>query len=303
MKRLFSFNIFLAFLALSPAAAAHRVLACEPEWAALAQEIGGSEVSVQSATTGRQDPHHVEARPGLKAKLRNADLLICTGLGVEDAWLPLLLRDSGNEKVRPGKLGHLIAGDYVTRLEVPARLDRADGDVHAEGNHHIQGDPRNFLILAGVLAERLGRIDPAHAAYFQARRRDFEARWRQAIAGWEERAAPLKGAAFVEHHRAWSYLARWLGMREVATLEPKPGMEPTIAHLNEVLASLKREPAAFILRAPYNNPRAADWLSERANLPVAVVPTTIGGDERASDLFALFDDIIDRLLAAKRASA
>jgi len=299
-KALAVLTVSALLLAHAQCAVAHRVLACEPEWAALAEELGGTMITVHSATTGLQDPHRIEARPSLIARARNADLLICTGLGVETGWLPILLRESGNDKIQPGQPGYLEAGDYVEKLDIPKRLDRAEGDVHAQGNHHIQCDPRNILRVADALAKRLTRMDPAHEAYFQARHKSFSERWTQAIKRWEKEAAPLKGLAFVEHHRAWPYLSRWLGLREVAALEPKPGMEPTVAHLTSVLAILQREPARMIVRSPYNNGRAAEWLSERAKLPVVVLPSTVGGNDDAGDLFGLFDDIIRRLLAAAR---
>src|ERR1035437_5004468 len=144
IKTLFGFIALGFLIAQAQCALAHRIPACEPEWAALAEELGGTMVTAHSATTGLQDPHRIEARPSLIARVRNADLLICTGLGVEVGWLPILLRESGNDKVQPGQLGYLEAGDYVEKLDIPKRLDRADGDVHAQGNHHIQGDPRNI---------------------------------------------------------------------------------------------------------------------------------------------------------------
>ena len=299
-KALAALTVSALLLAHTQCAVAHRVLACEPEWAALAEELGGTMITVHSATTGLQDPHRIEARPSLIARARNADLLICTGLGVETGWLPILLRESGNDKIQPGQPGYLEAGDYVEKLDIPKHLDRAEGDVHAQGNHHIQCDPRNILRVADALAKRLTRMDPAHEAYFQARHKAFSERWSQAIERWGKEAAPLKGLAFVEHHRAWPYLSRWLGLREVAALEPKPGMEPTVAHLTLILAILQREPARMIVRSPYNNGRAAEWLSERAKLPVVVLPSTVGGNDDARDLFGLFDDIIRRLLAAAR---
>ena len=292
--------IGLASLAYAPGALAHRVLACEPEWAALAEELGGTMITAQSATTGLQDPHRIEARPSLIARMRNADLLICTGMGVEDGWLPILLRASGNDKVQPGQPGYLEAGNYVERLDIPARLDRADGDVHAQGNHHIQGDPRNILLVAEVLAKRLAQIDRAHEDYFQVRYRSFSERWSQAIRRWESEAVPLKELALVEHHKALPYLSRWLGLREVAVLEPKPGIEPTVAHLTSVLAVVQRHPVRMIVRSPYNDGHAATWLAERTKVPVVVLPSTVGGSDSARDLFSLFDDIIGRLLAAAK---
>ena len=295
--------ISVLLLAHAQGCLAHRVLACEPEWAALAQELGGTMMTVDSATTGLQDPHRIEARPSLIAKMRNADVLICTGMGVEVGWLPILLRDSGNEKVQPGKLGYVEAGDYVEKLEIPARLDRALGDIHAQGNHHIHLDPRNILLVADELAKRFAKIDPTHEAYFGERHKAFTYRWQEAIKRWEKEAAPLKGLSIVGHHRAWPYLSRWLGLREVATLEPLPGIEPTIPHLQEVLLAMQRQPANMIVRASYNNARASEWLSERTKIPVVVLPSTVGGNDDTKDLFSLFDNTIRRLLAAAKESS
>src|SRR5690242_19631142 len=142
-----------------PAAAAINVFACEPEWAALAQDLGGDKVAAVSATTAFQDPHHIEARPSLIARVRSADLVICSGSDLEVGWLPLLLSQSGNGRVQPGSPGYLEASQFVRRLEVPAVLDRSLGDVHPGGNPHIQTDPRNIAKVAGVLAQRLAAVD------------------------------------------------------------------------------------------------------------------------------------------------
>ena len=297
-KLLRTIACFVLMLLFTRSALAHRIVGCEPEWAALAKEIGGELVTVQSATTGLQDPHHIEARPSLVAMMRNADVLICTGLGVEGGWLPILLTNSGNPKIQRGQPGYLEAGNYVQKLDVPASLDRAQGDVHALGNHHIQNNPYNILLIADVLAKRLAEINPPNAAYYQARHKAFTARWRDAINRWETQAAPLKGIGIVQHHKAWAYLSNWLGIREIATLEPKPGIEPSSSHLQDLLETLRRDPANLIVIAPYNDPRAANWLAEHAKSPVVVLPTTIGGTGEAKDLFSLFDDTIRRMLAA-----
>jgi zinc/manganese transport system substrate-binding protein len=285
----------VALLAL-PAYAAVNVLACEPEWAALATEIGGDKVKASSATTALQDPHHIEARPSLIVRARNADLLVCSGLELEVGWLPILLQQSGNPKIAPGQPGNLDAGMLVPRLEIPTRLDRSEGDVHADGNPHIQQDPRNIARVAGVLTQRLGQIDPANASYYQDRHKDFSARWTAAIQKWEQQAAPLKGVSIVEHHKNMAYLMNWLGMRGVGTLEPKPGVEPSAAHLSELVNQLQRQPAKMVVRAAYQDPRASQWLAEHAHIPAVVVPFTVGGNDKAKDLFSLFDDTVQRLL-------
>jgi zinc/manganese transport system substrate-binding protein len=294
--------LFGALLALSalPASAALRVLACEPEWAALVTELGGDKVSVTSATNALQDPHRIEARPSLIARTRNAALLVCTGLELEVGWLPILLQQSGNPEIAPGKPGYFEAGHFVRPLDVPTRLDRSDGDVHAAGNPHIQQNPHNIALVADALARRLSRIDPANAAYYQARYQDFSTRWNSAMQKWEQQAAPLKGLAVIEHHKNMEYLMHWLGMHQVGTLEPKPGVEPSAAHLAALLNQLQQQPARMVLRAAYQDDRASQWLSAHAHIPAVVLPFTVGGDDQAKNLFSLFDDSVQRLLEAAK---
>lgn len=299
-KYLLGWMIFCLAILTQSAHAALNILACEPEWASLAHELGGDLVKVTSATTALQDPHHIEARPSLIAKARNADLVVCTGAELEIGWLPLLLQQSGNAKIQPGAPGYFEAARYVTLLEVPATLDRAQGDVHASGNPHIQTDPRNIAHVAAVLGARLAELDPAHAADYQKRAADFSARWGNAIARWEQQATMLKEASVVVQHKSWTYLTRWLGLVEVTALEPKPGVEPSSAYLAGVLAKLQQQPAKMILRAAYNDSRPSEWLAERASIPAVVLPFTVGGNERSQDLFSLFDDTVQRLLEAAR---
>jgi zinc/manganese transport system substrate-binding protein len=150
--------------------------------------------------------------------------------------------------------------------------------------------------VATALTARLAEVDPANAAYYQARGKDFSARWAAAIARWEREAAPLKGVSVIVQHKAFTYLEEWLGIKEVAALEPKPGIEPTTSHLTDVLATLERTPAKMVIRAAYQSDRASQWIAERAKLNAVVLPFTVGGDDQAKDLFSLFDDTVQRLL-------
>lgn len=280
------------------AQAALKVLACEPEWAALALELGGPLLEVQSATTAMQDPHRIQARPSLLARARQADLLACTGAELEAGWLPVLLQQSGNPRIQPGQPGHFMAADQVTRLGVPAVADRAQGDVHAAGNPHIQTDPRRIASVATALAARLKQLDAAHAAEYARREADFGRRWSEAQARWAAQAAPLKGLPVAVQHASFTYLQDWLGLKEVAVLEPKPGVEPGAAHLQSVLARLKATPARAVLYAAYQDPRPSDWLAREARIPAVRLPFTVGGTDGATDLFTLFDDTLARLRAA-----
>lgn len=283
-----------------PSHATVNVLACEPEWEALTTELGGDKVKVSSATNALQDPHRIEARPSLIARTRNANLLVCTGLELEVGWLPVLVQQSGNSKITAGQPGNFEAGAYVSRLDVPNKVDRSEGDVHAAGNPHIQQNPHNIALVAVALSKRLAELDPANAGYYQTRQKDFAARWDAAMQKWEKQAAPLKGVAVVEHHKNMEYLMNWLGLRQVGTLEPKPGVEPSAAHLSGLLSQLQQKPARMVLRAAYQDGRASQWLSEHAKIPAVVVPFTVGGDERSKDLFGLFDSTVQRLLDANK---
>ena len=280
----------------APAIGALSVFATVPEWGALAKELGGDNVNVYTATNALQDPHHVEAKPSLIARARSADLVVATGAELEVGWLPLVSLQAGNPKIQPGKPGYFEATAVVTLLEKPTRLDRSEGDVHPGGNPHIQTDPRNIALVAGPLAARLAELDPANAAYYQARHKAFADRWSAAVANWEKQAAPLKGAPIVVQHKAFTYLEVWLGLKEIAALEPKPGVEPTTAHLTEVLATLQSQPAKMVIRAAYQSDRASQWIAERAKINAVMLPFTVGGDEAAKDLYSLFDDTIARLL-------
>jgi zinc/manganese transport system substrate-binding protein len=288
------FLVLIAAFAL-PAQAALNVLSTVPEWAALAQEIGGDKVRVVSATTALQDPHHIDARPSLIARARNADLLLATGAELEVGWLPVVQRESGNPRIQSGQPGYFEAAGAVRMLDVPARLDRADGDVHAAGNPHIQTDPRNMLAVGEALAARLAQLDPANAATYRAGHAAFAERWRAQIKRWEAQAAPLKGVAVVSQHKAWAYLYDWLGMREVAALEPKPGVEPSLAHLALVRDQAATSRPRMVIRAAYNSARPAEWFAREAKVSVVVLPFTVGAPE-AADLTALFETTVQRLL-------
>ncbi len=285
-------------LIFSANAAALNLFACEPEWGALAQELGGDRLSIYVATNAMQDPHQVQAKPSLLAQARRANLMVCSGAELEAAWLPVVLRQAGNAAIQPGRSGYFEAASYVQRLGVATLLNRAAGDIHASGNPHIQTDPRNIARVAAALAQRLAEIDPVNTPHYQARYRDFAARWDAAMKRWEREAAPLRGVAVVVHHNYFTYLEHWLGLVQVAQLEPKPGVQPSSNHLAGVLEQLQRQPARMVLRAPYNSARPSEWLSERATIPAVMLPGTVGGSDQAKDLFGLFDDTVQRLLAA-----
>lgn len=271
------------------------ILACEPEWKALALELVGEDSSVYSATTAFQDPHHIQARPSLLSRARRADLLICTGAELEAGWLPLLMRKSANKRIQVGAKGHFLAAQHVELQGVSGEFDRQNGDVHGGGDPHFFLDPNYIVVVAKALTERLILLDPSNKGEYIAKHEKFNARFSSAIRRWEVEGASLKGASFVVHHDNWRYLTKWLGIKTLATLEPKPGLPPTSRHLSEVLRSIKGEAVSGVLLGGYQDGKAASWLKEKVDIGVVKLPYTVGGNEKANDLFALFEQTIELL--------
>jgi zinc/manganese transport system substrate-binding protein len=278
-----------------------KIFACEPEWAALAAEIGAKHVKANSATNALQDPHYIQARPSLIAKVRNADLIICSGGQLEIGWLPMLLQKGNNPSVMPGSNGYLEASQYVKRLDVASNTDRSQGDVHPQGNPHIQTYPHNILLVAEELTARLVLLDQNNAQSYQNGLLDFKNRWSAAILVWEERAVALDGKRVIAHHKSWVYLQDWLGLVEVATLEAVSGIPPTAGHLAGLLEQFSDgKGAEFIIRAPFQSEKPSAWLSTRTGIPAVMLPLSVGGSEQSDNLFSMFDDILNRLLSAQQ---
>jgi zinc/manganese transport system substrate-binding protein len=285
----------LLVLLLPAMANAIEVFACEPEWGSLVTELAGDNANITIATTAFQDPHRLQAKPSLIAAARRADLVVCTGADLEIGWLPLLLRRASNADIQPGNPGYFLAASHVRRIEIPKSIDRSQGDVHPQGNPHIHLSPRNIERVAAALTKTLAAIDPANAADYRSNSADFLSRWQAASDSWEERAPALAGMQLVSHHRSFSYLAAWLDLDIVATLEPKPGIPASGAQLARLLEQLTPNPPVGIIRAPFENEKPAHWLSDRLGVPIIEAPFTVGGEEAATDLFTLFEQTLTLL--------
>ncbi|GAA4871434.1 metal ABC transporter solute-binding protein, Zn/Mn family [Ferrimonas pelagia] len=290
-KRLFA----CCALLLAPNAWALNLFACEPEYAALAQELA-PEARIFSATTALQDPHQIQARPSLIAQMRRADLAICAGAELEVGWLPMLQMKANNPKVRDGLPGMFYAAEQVDTLDRLDSVSRDMGDVHAEGNPHLHFSPQRLLRVAQVLTERLAQLDPTNAEHYRANFDDFSARWLTAIPVWEAKAAPLHGQAVIAYHSSFRYLFDWLGVEQAGDLEPKPGLPPSTAHLAGLLALTEQQTIMAVVHAGYQDRRGAQWLAQRAELPVVRLPFSTG-QEGIDSLFALYDAVLEPLLA------
>jgi len=299
MKKLLSLSFLAMLLSSSLVNAKVNVLTCEPEWKSLVGELGGDKVKIYSATTAKQDPHNIQARPSLISKARRADLLVCSGAELEIGWLPLLLRKSSNSNIQPNAIGYFMATNQVELKGKTTLLDRSQGDVHSGGNPHVHLSPHKLLTIAEQLSQRLQEIDSANSIYYQKLLKSFISRWSQSIEQWKEKAKSLNGSKAVTHHKDWIYLFDWLGIETIANLEPKPGIPPNAGHLAKLKGLLEKQPADFIVRTTYQEERPSKWLSKKTGIPELELAFTVGGSKKANDLFSLYEDMIDQLLKAK----
>ena len=274
------------------------VFSCEPEWKSLVEALGGNHVDVHSATTGLQDPHNIQARPSLIAKARRADLLVCSGAELEIGWLPMLLRKSGNPHIQPNASGYFMAAEQVELIDQPKNLDRSMGHVHAAGNPHVHLSAHRILEIAKQLSLRLQKVDAQNTADYQSNLNQFLSNWQHAMDSWLTKAAPLSGKNAVVYHKDWNYFFAWLGINIVASLEPKPGIPPTAGHLSKIKNSLAEQGADFTIRTAYQTAKPAAWLAVKTGIPAVELAYTVGGNEKSTDLFKLYDNLIDTLLQA-----
>ncbi|WP_144212644.1 metal ABC transporter solute-binding protein, Zn/Mn family [Shewanella donghaensis] len=281
----------LAGLVSSSANAAFNVFACEPEYAALTEALAPN-AKVYSATSALQDPHQVQARPSLIAKMRQADLVVCAGADLEIGWLPMLQMKASNNKVLSTDTGLFYAAEHIETLDQLTQVDRSMGDVHAKGNPHLHFDPRKFLKVAQALSAKLTELDPSSAAEYQASLAEFTEQWQQAIPRWEEKAQQLKGKKVIAYHSSFRYLFNWLAIEQVADLEPKPGLPPSSSHLAKLVNRGQQGDIMAIVVASYQDERGANWLGERTDLPVVVVPMSVGGNDQSHDLISLYDSVL-----------
>jgi zinc/manganese transport system substrate-binding protein len=291
-------QIFLLLIALmlsQQSLAQLTVLACEPEWAALVSELGGNQVNVSSATTAMQDPHHIQARPSLIAKARNADLLVCTGAELEIGWLPLLLQKSGNAKIQRNGSGYFMASDYVELLGKPALADRSMGDVHMAGNPHIHTSPHNMLLVASALTERLSALSPANKTLFENNHRQLQQSFEAALTRWQPEIHALKNKKLVVHHDYWLYLEKWLQLDRIAVLEPKPGVPPSSTQLSGLIETLQHNKADVIFYASYNDSKPAEWLSGKTGIPLVAAPATVENWQEKDALIRWYENVLHQL--------
>src|SRR5437867_7117825 len=297
--------ISLLFLSLSHTAEAKKlnVVTATTDLAALAQEVGGDRISVESIAKGYQDPHFVEAKPSFLLKLRQADLLIVVGLQLEIGWLPPLITQSGNSRIQVGANGYLDASQFAEIMEIPqGSITRAMGDVHPLGNPHYWLDPDNGRRIAKGIAAKFGESDPEDGAYFQQRFQDFDHRLSEAEKKWDADMKPYRGRKVVTYHNSLPNFAKHFGLDVVGFVEPRPGIPPTPSHTFDLTNMMKRENCKIIMVEPYFDLKTPNSIASQTDAKVLVYLPSVGGEKDVTDYFKLFDYDISLLTKAFQAT-
>jgi zinc/manganese transport system substrate-binding protein len=290
----------LALLACVPSARATvNVVAATEDLADLTRQVGGDKVKVETIARGYQDPHFVEAKPSFILKLAKADLLVVVGRELEIGWLPPLVDQSRNGKIRPGSDGYLDASLSARILDIPTGpITRAMGDVHPLGNPHYWLDPDNGRRVAKAIADKLARLDPGNASTFAARYADFDKRLAEAEKRWDAMMAPYKGLRIVTYHKSWPNFAERFSLDVIGYVEPRPGIPPSPGHTLQLMAEMKRQGVKILLVEPYFDLKTPNSIGRETGAKVLVMPPSVGGEKEITDYFKLFDYGINLLVTA-----
>jgi ABC-type Zn uptake system ZnuABC Zn-binding protein ZnuA len=276
------------------------VVTTTTDLASLAREVGGDRIEVTSIARGYQDPHFVEPKPSYLLLLQKADLLAVIGLDLEISWLPPLIDQSRNAKIRPGSSGYLDVSRGVEILDRPAvAVNRSMGDVHPLGNPHYWLDPANAVRIAMQIEKKLEELRPAEAAYFQARLDDFKKRMNAADTRWRAALAPYRGRKIVTYHNSWPNFMRRYGLEVAGYVEPKPGVPPSPSHLFNLINLMKAQNLKVIVMEPYFDHKTPQSVADKTGADLVVLYPSVGGAKSGTDdYFQLFDTNIAALVAA-----
>jgi len=279
------------------------VVCTTADLAALAGEVGGDRVDVQSIAKGYQDPHFVEAKPSFLLMIRRADVVVTVGLQLEIGWLPPLVTQSGNPKIQPGASGYLDASQFAEILDIPTGpVTRAMGDVHPLGNPHYWLDPANGRRIAKGIADKLGQLDPANAGYFAERFKDFDQRLKAAEQKWDAAMKPYRGRKVVTYHNSLPNFARRFGLNVIGYVEPRPGIPPSPRHTIALIGLMKRENCRIIMVEPYFDLKTPNAVARETGAKVVQYLPSVGGEKGVDDYLKLFDYNLDLLIKAFAAS-
>lgn len=263
-----------------------------PDYASLAQEVGGKRVNSVALIKGTQDPHYAEAKPSYLIKLNRADLMVFTGLGLESGWLPALLNNARNSKIQPGNPGYIDASQYVHLQEIPTHIDRSMGDIHAGGNPHFYTSPVALFAIAQEISKRLITLDPEGRVYYQKQWKKFQKKYDQKMGEWQQIIKQLTGKKVVVYHKSWVYFLNWSGLIEVGSLEPKPGIPPTPRHLISLLKQIRGQRVQWLIQEPYHSRNLSQVFTRKGKMKLLILPSMVGGVSKVKSIWSKFDFIL-----------
>ncbi len=278
-----------------PPAGKLSVVATTPDLASIAREIGGDAVDVKALAKPTEDPHFVDAKPSHVVTLNRADVLIEGGAELEMGWLPPLLETARNARIATGAPGRVVASQGIRMLEIPTSFDRAKGDVHSLGNPHFLTDPLNAKIIAANIADHLSQVDPKSAALYAANLKKYHAAIDAKLAEWQKLLAPFKGAKIVTFHKDYPYFAERFGLNIVETLEPKPGIAPSPAHVAQVITLMQTQKVHVILVQPFQARKTAETVARQTNAIVLDVSQQPGAFKGTDTYIDLMDTVVRSL--------
>jgi len=290
-------NIILIFSLMIPliSSAKINVVGTIPDYAAIAAEIGGERVKAKALIKGTQDPHFADAKPSHIVRMNRADLLIFTGLGLESGWLPALLIQSRNSKILAESEGYLDASTVARLKDIPSKVDKAMGDVHAGGNPHYYTSPDELFRIAKVIHNKLVQIDPEGKKYYDSRWQIFEQKYKTKSAQWRQKLEPIRGVKIIEYHESWLYLIEWLKFEAKGALEPKPGIPPSPKHVSKLLMKTKSEGIKFIFQEVYYPTSLSKIFAKKSGAKLLVLPSMVGGKEEIKTIWDKFDYIVNEV--------
>jgi zinc/manganese transport system substrate-binding protein len=289
----------LGFARRAPAAV--RVVTTLQDFASIADSIGGSRVETFALAKGYQDPHFVDAKPSFILKLSRADMLVVAGLELEIGYLPPLLDQSRNDKIRPNGPGYLDASTGCDILQRPTQqVTRAMGDVHPYGNPHYWTDPDNGRVIARSIAAKLSEVDPAGKAAYQKGLADFEAKLSQKEKEWDAKMAPFSGTKVVTFHDSWPNFVKHFKLAVAGHVEPKPGIPPSPTHTLEIINLITTGNIRAILMEPYFDSKTPKYIADKTGAKLLVFYPSVGGTPEIRDYFGLFDQNVNAFVNAMK---
>lgn len=261
----------------------------------IVKKVGGENVNVVVLASSKFDPHFITPKPSLLAKLRNADLLIINGGGLEIGWLPPLIKNANNANIQSGAKGFLDISHFIPLMDKPATVSRGFGDVHAEGNPHYITNPHFVPTIAKVIEKKLCLIDPANSSKYSANLNRFLSEWNLYQKNFDAKMATCKDKKVIQYHELYNYFLKEYGFVSYGNIEPLPGISPSSKHTLEVIMIMEKNGVKTVLQDVYHERKTADFIAQKTGARVVVLPHEVGAVSGSDSLEGFYNSIAAQL--------